>query len=324
MRVVLAILLLVAAAEDLGAQRRADSVSLRFKWATGTTARVDQEWIRVQRSPERRDSVGVRSHYRLRVLAHAEGQLISSDSFVVAGTFGFPERAGAPASVQQLVTQLGSYQPSFVVSGDGEFRRVDNVAQMKQLVDSILAPLLRDAKEVTPEGQAFLRNATSEQALAASAAQEWNAIVCSWSGADWVVGEAYETMLEEPVPIMPGLRIPMRYEFGVAARVPCEPAARPASCVRLELYSEPDTSALRKLTTDLLTQLGASGKDVVNSLMNLRTMNEITLIAEPRTLRPYSVMRVRRVEASVAAGADEKGGTTSRVDIRSAHYHYPH
>jgi hypothetical protein len=323
MRLALAVFLLVAATADLGAQRRADSVSLRFRWPTGTTARVDQEWVRVQSSPERHDSVGVRSHYRMRVLAHAEGQLISADSFVVASTFGFPERADAPAGVHQLVSQLGSYQPSFVVGSDGEFRRVDNVAQMKQLVDSILAPLLGDVKEVTPEGQAFLRNATSEQALAASAAQEWNAIVGTWSGADWVVGEAYETMLEEPVPIMPGLKIPMRYEFGVAARVPCEPTARRASCVRLELYSEPDTSALRKLTTDLLTQLGTSAKEVVNGLMNLRTMNEITLIAEPRTLRPYSVTRVRRVEASVAPGADEKGGTTLRVDIRSARYHYP-
>ncbi len=115
----------------------------------------------------------------------------------------------------------------------------------------------------------------------------------------------------------------MRYEFGAAERVPCEPAAGRASCVRLELYSEPDTAVLRQSTADLLTKLGAGGKEVVNSLMNLRTMNELTLIAEPRTLRPYSVRRVRRVEATVSAGTTEVAGTTTRVDIRTARYHYP-
>jgi hypothetical protein len=46
-------------------------------------------------------------------------------------------------------------------------------------------------------------------------------------------------------------------------------------------------------------------------------VNEITLVAEPLTLHPYSVTRVKRVEASVSPGPNEKGGKT-RIDTRIA------
>lgn len=324
MRLALPVLLLLFAASAADAQRRPDSVSLRFKWPTGTTAQVEQEWIRVTSSPERRDSITIRSRYRLRVLDHADGQLVSADSFVLSGTSGLPTLKGQASDVQRLATHVGSFQPSYIVSREGEFRRVENVARMKQLLDSLIAPLLQEMKlkDAPAELQAIMRNATSEQSMAGSAAQEWDAVVGTWAGADWVIGQAYESMVQEPVPIMADLKIPMRYEFGAAERVPCTAAAGGTSCVRLEMYSEPDTAALRGVMADMMKRLGAAEKDLLTSLQNVRTTNQVTLITEPQTLRPYELTRVRRVDVRVAPGGKEKPGTTTRVDIRTARYRY--
>lgn len=324
MRLALSALLLVLTASHAHAQRRADSVSLRFKWPPGMTAQVDEEWVRVQSTTERRDSITIRSHYRMRVLDHADGLLIAADSFVVSGTSGLPALRGQASDVQRLVTVVESYQPSYVVSRDGEFRSLGSAAQMKRLLDSLLVPMLREIKEAPAELQAVIRNATSEQSMSASAAQEWDAIVGTWVGADWVIGQALQNTVEEPVPVMPGLKIPMRYEFGAAERVPCAPEMRPATCVRLEMYSEPDTASLRRVIAEMVTRLGASekDKDLLTSLQNLRTMNELIVITEPGTLRPYAVTRVRRVQLSVAPGTTEKAGTTTRVDTRTARYRY--
>jgi hypothetical protein len=306
------------------AQRRPDSVSLRFKWPTGTTAQVEQKWIRVDSSPERRDSITVRSRYRMRVLQHAEGQLIATDSFVVSGASSFPD-SSARGDLLQAVTRLGSFQPSFIVSAEGEFQRVEGIAQAKPVLDSVMGPRVGNLDDVPPGERASLRSMTSEQALLAAAERQWSAVVGAWVGADWVVGEAYERTIEEPVPFAPGMKIPMRYEYGAVERLACTPAMRRDSCVRLELYREPDAAALRKLIAEMMTRLGVAGKEILEGLQELRTINELRLIAEPRTLRPHSVThvtRVRRVDAAAEPGGTEKGATTTRVDIRTARYRY--
>src|SRR5687768_7294280 len=82
MRYTAALLAILSAATPGSLEAQSvDSVSLRFAWPIGMSARVEQEWTRVQESPEKRDSTYVRSTYRLQALPHPSGRLIQVDSF---------------------------------------------------------------------------------------------------------------------------------------------------------------------------------------------------------------------------------------------------
>ena len=54
----------------------------------------------------------------------------------------------------------------------------------------------------------------------------------------------------------------------------------------------------------------------------MRLLNELTVIADPRDLRPYFVELVKAVEIQSAGGPNEPAGRTRRVDIRTARYTY--
>ena len=56
---------------------------------------------------------------------------------------------------------------------------------------------------------------------------------------------------------------------------------------------------------------------------NMRHLNELTVVADPRDLQPYFVELVKAVEIQAAGGPNEAAGRTRRVDIRTARYTYP-
>jgi len=305
------------------AQAKADSVSLRFAWPVGMTARVDQEWTRMQVGPQRNDSVTVRSRYRLTVSAHPKGRLIQSDSFAITSPPAAASngRAGN-VDPQQFLARLGSVQPSYVVTTDGEFVGLEGVERTKRVLDSLFAPMIREMADAPPTLKALMQNVTSPQTLTATAAQEWNVLAGTWVGADWEVGEAYEASSEEPSPMLPGLKVPMRHEFSAAERVPCTEGESARRCVRLEMISEPDSAALRKAVTDFMAKLAPKDANLLAAFQSMRVANELTVVADPRDLRPYALALVKTVEVQGVDGPNEPSSRTRRVDTRTARYTY--
>lgn len=313
-----ALLTVAPCAVPAAAQARPDSVSLRFDWPVGTTARVEQAWSRVQQGPGRADSVVVRSSYRLQVLAHPEGRLVRTDSFALAGATAAAVAGSADA--QRVLAQIGTLQPTMVVSAEGEFLRLENAEQTKRFLDSLVAPMRAGIANAPPEARAMLDDATSLPVITAGAAQEWNALVGTWVGAEWAIGDAYETTVDEPLPVLQGLTVPMTYTFAAVGRVPCTEAARDSSCVHLLMHSEPDSAGFRRVMEEMMQRMGANAKDVMSALGGMRMEGEVTLVADPRTLRPYWIERVRSVEARTMENGRES--VTTRVDVRSARYRY--
>lgn len=303
--------------------QKADSVLLRFAWPVGMTARVDQEWTRMQVGPQRNDSVTVRSRYRLTVSAHPKGRLIQSDSFAITSIpAAASNRRAGDVDPQQLLARLGSIQPSYVVSADGEFVGIEGVERTKRVLDSLFAPMMREMADAPPQLKALMQNATSPQTLTANAAQEWNALAGTWVGAHWVVGETYEASSDEPSPMLPGLTIPMRHEFSAAERVPCAEGESARRCIRLEMVSEPDSAALRKVVTDFMAKLAPKDANVLAAFQSMRVANELTVVADPRDLRPYAMTLVKMVDVQGAGGPNEPAARTRRVDTRTARYTY--
>lgn len=295
-----------------------DTVRLRFDWPVGMTASVDQVWMRTRTTGARTDTIRLPSTYRLQVLKHPKGRLVRTDQFSMPPLAG--PAGGQQEAAQRLGASIAGMQPSFVVSDSGEFVQVEDVARMKAVLDSIVAPLLKDMAGAPPQLRNFMATVTSEEALSASAAQEWNALAGTWVGAEWELGEVYESRVDEPIAILPGLEVPVLYHFSATERVPCEDGAPPGGCIALEMRSSPDSAGMRALVERVIREMaGDQGKEIAGMLGSMRVENELSVVAEARTLRPYSVVRVRR---SVVQPKDGTTGTMEQADIRMARFRY--
>jgi hypothetical protein len=303
----------------LGAQqKRPDKVALRFGWPVGMSARVVQDWSRIQSRSGRLDSTHVVTSYRLRVAAHPKGRLIQTDSFQVVA----PSVAGQAAGVEQLLARMSSFAPSYVVSAGGEFVGLEGLAQMKSTLDSLFAPMLAELEGAPPAARQFLTAATSAEALTASAAQGWNALAGTWAGADWEIGEVYAASADEEIPVLPDVTIKMSYEFSAAARVACPGAAKSAvrRCVRLEMRSEPDSAVMRTVISELMSKVAPEARAQVAAFGRMRSENSVTLIADPRDLRPYRLEVVKNISIGTEATATEPAESMTRIDRRVTTY----
>jgi hypothetical protein len=301
-------------------QSRPDKVLLRFGWPVGMSARVHQDFSRIQSRSGRRDSTHVVTSYRLRVAAHPKGRLIQADSFQLVA----PSVTGQPVGTEQLMARLGSFLPSYTVTTDGEFVGIEGLAQMKSALDSLFAPMLAELANAPAAARQLMVAATSEQALTAAAAQEWNILAGTWVGADWEVGEVYTTSSDEAVPILSGVTVKMSYEFSAAERVACPGAADSAvrRCVRLEMRSEPDSAAMRNVISEVLSKVAPEARAQVAAFGRMRTENAVTLIADPRDLRPYRFELVKSIAIATEATASGPAESATRVDRRVVQYTY--
>lgn len=59
----------------------------------------------------------------------------------------------------------------------------------------------------------------NEETLLASVAQEWNALVGAWAGAELEIGAEYGLSHEEPLALLGGALVPYDYVFGVSMLV---------------------------------------------------------------------------------------------------------
>jgi hypothetical protein len=304
------------------AQVRPDTVRLVFDWPVGTYAHVDQEWSRVQAVSARRDSLHVRSTHRLQLLPHSRGRLVRADSFRLVSVGGNAVRGAVAAEGRDVLARIGSFQPSYVVSAQGEFVGVEDLDRMKAVLDSLLAPVLGRLGAMPPEARALVDNVMSPAALNNAAQQEWNLLAGAWVGAIWEIGETYGLRTEEPYPLMPNLRIPMDYEFSAAARVPCREVETSPRCVRFEMLSVADTAGLRKVLTEFLGVMAPKEREAFAAMQGMRAETALTIIADPRNLRPYSVRLVKRVETSLGPGSNQAQGPGTRIDTRLATFRY--
>ena len=144
----------------------------------------------------------------------------------------------------------------------------------------------------------------------------------TWVGADWEVGELYVTSAEEPIPVLPGVTVKMSYEFSAAERVGCPGAVRSTArrCVRLEMRSEPDSAALRTMLSELMGKLAPDARAQVAALGQMRSENRVTLIADPRDLRPYRLEMVKSITIATEPTAAEQAESVTRVDRRVVQY----
>ena len=309
-------LLVILFNTDAAAQTaaKADSVvALRFGWPAGMKAVVDATRFRERASAGKADTTAFEFRYSMDVSPHPEGRLIRSGGF----TFGQADGA-ASAEVVGVNEQLSALIPPIIVSPAGAFVRTDNIGALKAKMDSMLAPVRTE--KLSPELRQLLANLTSESTLNALAAQNWNAGVGIWAGADFELGAVYESEEAAAIPFFPGETLPMVTQFEIVGRVPCIEKSGRMDCVELHLIAAPDETALKALLKkmmDMAINLPAGSAPIFEQL---KIETEITLIAEPATLIPHWYSQTKKTGGKFRAG--NEAGSFSQVEEQTATYTY--
>lgn len=290
-----------------------DTVQLRFDWDAGTHARVATTRFR-ERIAETADTAAGGARYRMNVQGHDEGLLISYDDF----SFPPPADTTQAAQLSAVAEQAAAMVPKFIVDTAGVFVRIHDAASVRIQLDSLMARLLGpDELAAVREG---LARALSEEALTGLAAQEWNAIVGMWVGADLEIGEVYEFEETAELPMIPDARVRMISEFAIEGRTPCVEGGSVDDCVEIRLVSYPDPGAMKEVLTQYMQRLLAAPGLGGIGFESLVMENEMILITEPATLRPHRVWLSKSVTGVVTAEGERS--EVSQTDIRTYEYTY--
>ncbi|HEU5184901.1 MAG TPA: hypothetical protein VFU01_10055 [Gemmatimonadaceae bacterium] len=293
-----------------------DIAKLTFAWPEKMMARVEAQKYRERNTGTRSDTSNVEISYRMTAQRTGNEYIIAFDDFQT------PE--GAPLSARQelasLTDRLGALIPAYRVTAAGEFARLESTATLRAFIDSLVKTAVGSAS-VTPEARQMLQALGSDAVLASTVAQEWNALVGTWAGAELEVGEAYGSEGEEPIPILQGATIKFRYEFGVVRRLSCDSIAAPNArdCVELQMVSKPDSAALRQFLDRFVGRLMPDVAKELN-FAQFDIENVISLVARPETLVPMSLVISKEVTAKMKAdGATEE---MYQFDVKAWRYSY--
>jgi hypothetical protein len=317
----LALCLAPALLDAQAAPASVDTAKLEFAWPARTTARVEARKYRERKIGAKDDTTDVALTYRMTAVRAGEEYVVSFDDFRLPD--GAPP--SAQAEVTTLVDRVGALLPTYRVSATGEFTRLESTDAIRALVDSLIGRVESEKGPIPPQAKQVVANVRntmlSDAVLASAAAQEWNALVGTWAGAELEVGEVYGTEGEEPIPIFQGAAIKFQYEFAAIRRMSCDSIAAPSArdCVELQMVSTPDSAAMRQFLERLMTTLMSdAAKGVAFTEFNVE--NVITLVARPETLLPISLVVTKEVTGAVRTeGKTEK---IYQLDVKSQRYSY--
>jgi hypothetical protein len=294
-----------------------ETIFLQFDWPGGMTADVEAFRSMVKWSSQGSDSSRVDLSYRVRVEDQLGDRVLRHDSVTVPAL----EFAGLSGSREAgLVDQLATLTPSYVVSGDGMFQGLEDVEALRSLVAGIVDEVTGKRLDELPAGaQELIRSLTSDEMLATNAAQQWNALVGFWVGADLEVGALYELESDEPIPLLGGFVVPTTHRFQLVGRVPCDAETANVECVELQMVSIPDSESFQEILQATAGRLAAD-QDAVPTFRAVQIETAVTLITEPATLAPHSLEIVKTFSATV----DEQGASldVGQVETRSYSYRY--
>lgn len=282
-----------AAAEPAAPSR---DLTLRFAWPRSLEARVvyRRTWARTDGADRT-----FTARYTERMTRTDAELRISSSATKWEGEVLYPADEVKPAiQASEAVVQR--------VGPDGAFEGLVNEDALRPVLQRIY-----EAAGLTDEesDQAIAR---VEGSMVEEARAGWNLAVGFWIGAELDFGKAWVKEVDAPVWILPNLAVRNRVRMEARRRVPCDASERHARCVELSLHSEPDRAALPALTRAIVAKLAGEGQALPpGEVSEVGLATDLTLVTEPATLVPHSVVWRRAVRATVVG--DE--GTQELEDV---------
>jgi hypothetical protein len=308
MRSLVALVALVGLAPGgtLAAQTVAtDSVALRFAWPVGTEARVQFTQV-IERQGDRPQPsrVEIEGDFTMHVHEHPQGLLVEHLDPVVTHLEASPPLA-ADDPHRLVYGRLGTPTPHYVVSRDGDLVGVDGVPALAAALAELLGPAAAQSGALESLGRELL----NEQMLVGLARERWNALVGTWAGTTFAVGEPLATETEEAHPLLPSIVLPYVYRFELLGMEPCD-EGRPDGprCARLGILSLPDPEQLSAMMSKALADMGLPSM----SFDGLAQHTQVELLADPGTLLPRELVMSKVVEGVLKEG--DQSRVFRRVD----------
>jgi len=285
-----------------------------FAWTPGLRAEVVTTRTRTRVSGNR-TSRAMTSRYTLQVASADDGLRIHfSDPVLKIEGDGVALPAGSQA---QMVAQMADLLPDYLVSKDGTFAGVHDLPAVQRKVQAFLATVLPKeaaAAEVLAQVQAMV---TSEAFLNARAAEQWNAVVGAWTGAELEVGAEYESSNTEPIPVLPGQHVLMRYRFSARRLLSCQRDGVARTCAELEMRSVADAADVKRMIQALMASLAGNAAAQAPAFTSIDVENVIRLVTEPEGLIPHSYTLTRIFTGTLSGGgADQSFEQTDETQVR--------
>lgn len=323
MRVILSccFLLLLAsagfAAEHAVPEPGSNTVDLVFAWQPGLRTSVTTTKSRTRVTNER-TTRSATSRYTLVVGAEGENLRIHFED----PSFELGEQADSlPASArEQLVAQVADMAPDYVVSRSGAFIGIHDLPGFQKKLEAFLEKIFPDDLE-SDMLQKIQGMISSEAFLNARAAEQWNAVVGAWVGAEFELGEAYTHSSREPVPVFPGQQILMNYSFSAVRLVPCQRGGADRRCAELEMRSVADPEDTKRMIQAFLSNVIGDELPVAPVFRTLEIENVIRVVTEPNGLLPHALSITKTLKGTVSAGGQEQD--IEQVDETKVSYAYP-
>jgi hypothetical protein len=140
--------------------------------------------------------------------------------------------------VQKFIATAISMPPSYVVSPEGQFLRIEGLEAFRNRIlegmDDALAELPPSTREQVIQGMGAI---FTRGQLEAGLASDWDSHVGTWIGAELNQGDLYELTFDQPIPAFGNMEVPIRTTFRFKQRVSCNAAEPPSAasiskCIR--------------------------------------------------------------------------------------------
>jgi hypothetical protein len=156
--------------------------------------------------------------------------------------------------------------------------------------------------------------AAERTAITMHLAQRWQSLVSAWAGRSLPLDATYSATAPEQT-----AEGPVRLQIAIRAdgRVPCEPGAEDARCVRLRILSQPtegDGPAVARLVARELLPADAFALYEPSRVRAFATQTTVVLVTDPDTLLPRRVTERRMLQLRVEPLLGNDGLDVNRQD----------
>jgi hypothetical protein len=298
-----------------GPLRAKETVALTFDWPSGLRGKVTFSARTMRTVNGRSEDLNMTGRYDLVTSAAPDGLLIQFDN---AETEVENAGSGPQAMVKAYMAKATSMLPSYVVSPDGQFVRIEGLETFRNRILEGIDDAFAEFPAATREqvNQTLAAVATREQ-LEFSLASDWNSYVGTWIGAELDEGDLYELTSNQPIPAFGNMEVPMRSTFLFKQRVFCNGAESAKRCVELEARTF-DPAGLAAAVEAFMARLSA-GQEAPR-VQDLQQETVVRLITEPNTLLPYLLESSTRTITTVAVGDETRA--SSRIEENRFVYTY--
>jgi hypothetical protein len=290
----------------------AEPIELRFDWPDGLEAAVSYSGERVREQVGQTSTQVVTGSYTLRVSNHPAGKLIEyADANVNVDLGDVAE--GPQKKLQEMMIKAMSQPPSYVVNENGEYVKLHGLDDLRRNLDEMVGIIVDEMPDnIRAQVQGMFDKMLTPEVLETGIIENWNRDVGFWVGASLDVGDWYEVEFTNTVAMLGNIAMPMKNRFRIIERVACNDDDNGTGCVRIEMTSVVSDEDLAKAVEEFISRFDAQG-NVNPSIQELKQENDVRLITDPSTLRPYSIESSKQTSLKMSLGGmKEDGGQIER------------